>query len=68
MKISKEQIESLRPYISNIDALSANETDDELLEELDKLLILDLEDNGYALSSDGIKLQLLRDAIFEMNE
>lgn len=64
--ITKEQIEALRPYLSNIDELVNGELND--LEEAIKDEIMDALDEEWADTKDSIILQRLFDEIFYQND
>lgn len=64
--ITNQQIEALRPYLSNIDELVDGELND--LEEAIKDEILDALDEEWADTKDSIILQRLFDEIFYQND
>ena len=64
--ITKEQIETLRPFMPNIDELVNGELND--LEEAIKDEIMDALDDEWADTKDSIILQRLFDEIFYQND
>ncbi len=64
--ITNQQIEALRPYLSNIDELVDGELND--LEEAIKDEIMDALDEEWADTKDSIILQRLFDEIFYQND
>lgn len=64
--ITKEQIETLRPFMPNIDELVNGELND--LEEAIKDEIMDALDDEWADTKESIILQRLFDEIFYQND
>lgn len=68
INITQEQIEYLKPLIPELDDLINQDSDEALLSEIDWLIIDEYDEEQIQLSDQGIKLQLIYDAIFNAND
>ena len=68
INITQEQIEYLKPLIPELDDLINQDSDGALLSEIDWLIIDEYDEEQIQLSDQGIKLQLIYDAIFNAND
>lgn len=66
--LTKEQKEYLTPLIPEVDTLAQKESDEELLQTIDELILNEYDQEQESLSLKGIKLQSIYDEIFEMND
>lgn len=68
INITQEQIEYLKPLIPELDDFINQDSDEALLSEIDWLIIDEYDEEQIQLSDQGIKLQLIYDAIFNAND
>jgi hypothetical protein len=66
--ITNEQIEKLKPYVSNVVELANNESDQPLLDAINDVILDNILANNDEPDEFGIWLQKIYDEIFRQNE
>lgn len=67
MIITEEQIESLKPYVENIEELVQNDDVQEVLDVIDEVIVDNILGNDDEPDEEGIKLQKIYDEIYNQN-
>lgn len=67
MYVTREQIETLTPYIVDIEELIAKGNVQAVLDAIDDVIVNNILGNNDEPDEDGIKLQRIYDQIFNQN-
>lgn len=67
MIVKSEQIETLKPYIDNIEDLVESDDVQSVLDAIDDVIVENILANNDEPDDEGIKLQKIYDEIFNQN-